>query len=173
MRTSQLCSWSSFHLRSGSHTNVCSLSTRKRSELCQNCTRSYPSYRLICIYSNCSFTEFLECESHNCDIYWFNGICNYLFVIFKKPQLPHNAKSFWGFDSPNMVETDISETEETQGGFHAAADKSILIRKTVKRAQWYLETFIRTNWSQLMEDWLGYLSQHLLPSQNLSGISFL
>ena len=44
-----------------------------------------------------------------------------------------------------MVETDLSETEETQGGFHAATDKSILIRKTIKRAQRYLETFIRTN----------------------------
>ena len=153
---------------------------RKRGELCQNCTRSYPSYRLICIYSNCSFAEFFEWKSYfglMAYVLLFNH--DYLFVISKMLQLPHNAKSFWwkifiwGFDSPNMVETDLSETEETQGGFHAAADKSILIRKTVKRAQLYLETFIRTSWSQLMEDWLGYLSQHLLPSQNLSGISFL
>ena len=44
-----------------------------------------------------------------------------------------------------MVVTDLREIEETQGGFPAAADKSILIRKTVKRAQLYLETFIRTS----------------------------
>ena len=148
MGTSQLCSWSSFHLRSGSHTNVCSLSTRKRGELCQNCTRSYPSYRLICIYSNCSFAEFFEWKSYfglMAYVLLFNH--DYLFAISKMLQLPHNAKSFWwkifiwGFDSPNMVETDLSETEETQGGFHAAADKMIFLGNYIEpTSSWWLSS---------------------------------